>query len=413
MLGAIIGDIVGSRFEWDNIKTKDFDFLTFSCDFTDDSVMTLALAGAILEAGGEFDNLGDLAVKHMREVGRPYPACGYGGMFRQWVYSDDMGPYNSFGNGAAMRVSACGFAASSLDEAIMLSRKVTEVTHNHPEGMKGAEATAVCVFLAREGKSIIEVRDYVNEYYYPMDFTLDGIRGSYQFDETCQGTVPQAIMAFLEFPIEYRLHSAGARRLQRSTRIIEPHVNTLYHVTTDVNIVVFDEHEPVCETRIVAEIRNRLDEFLAWIVRRMSLSGKDKLHGSVRVVTEPSHSVEIVQHQCCPLVCCKAAPETDGQYLRVQDGSGTVDDLVGLPTSSALPADTPSHKGNEQVFQGVVRFPQFAGVNAVDSFPVGRVEGFFPPVRNVPLEQRVDLPRHPTGNMHAVGNVTDRYLFFR
>ena len=198
MLGAIIGDIVGSRFEWNNIKTKEFDFFTSRCTFTDDSVMSLAIAGAILEAGGDYGKLGGLAVKHMRGVGRPYPNCGYGGMFRRWVYSDDMGPYNSFGNGAAMRVSACGFAADTIDEAVVLARKVTEVTHNHPEGLKGAEATAACVFLAREGKGIPEVRDYVNGHYYPMDFTLDGIRDSYRFDESCQGTVPQAIMAFLE-----------------------------------------------------------------------------------------------------------------------------------------------------------------------------------------------------------------------
>lgn len=198
MLGAIIGDIVGSRFEWNNIKTKEFDFMNYRCEFTDDSVMTLAIASAILAASNDYDKLGELAVSHMREIGRPYPNCGYGGMFRQWMYSDDMGPYNSFGNGAAMRVSPCGFAASDLDESISLSRKVTEVTHNHPEGIRGAEATAACVFLARAGKSILEIRDHINTHYYRMDFTLDGIRDSYQFNETCQGTVPQAIMAFLE-----------------------------------------------------------------------------------------------------------------------------------------------------------------------------------------------------------------------
>jgi type I restriction enzyme M protein len=119
-------------------------------------------------------------------------------MFRQWMFSDAPKPYNSFGNGAAMRVSACGFAANTLDAAKLLSRKVTEITHNHPEGLKGAEAAAVCVFLAREGKSILEIRDYVNEHYYPMNFTLDGIRGEYRFDSSCQNSVPQAIMAFLE-----------------------------------------------------------------------------------------------------------------------------------------------------------------------------------------------------------------------
>lgn len=198
MLGSIIGDIVGSRFEWNNIKTKEFDFFTYRCEFTDDSVMSLAVAKALLDCGGDYDNLGTFAVKAMQEIGRPYPNCGYGGMFRQWMYSDNPMPYNSFGNGAAMRISACGFVAKTTDEAKLLSRKVTEITHNHPEGIKGAEATAICVFLARGGKNILEIRDYVNEHYYPMNFTLDGIRDSYKFNETCQETVPQAIMAFLE-----------------------------------------------------------------------------------------------------------------------------------------------------------------------------------------------------------------------
>jgi type I restriction enzyme M protein len=198
MLGAIIGDIVGSRFEWDNIKTKDFNFFTQKCEVTDDSIMSLAIAQAILAAKGNYRNLGRLAIKAMREIGRPYPKCGYGGMFRKWLYSDDMGAYGSFGNGAAMRVSACGFAAKTLGEARKLSKKVTEVTHNHPEGLKGAEAVAACIFLARDGCSISEICDYINDNYYHLDFTLDSIRDSYAFDETCQGTVPQAVMAFLE-----------------------------------------------------------------------------------------------------------------------------------------------------------------------------------------------------------------------
>ena len=198
MFGAIIGDIVGSRFEWNNIKTKDFDFLTYKCELTDDSLMTLAVAKAILETDIDFDKLSNLTVKYMRQIGRKYPECGYGGMFRQWLISDSMGAYNSYGNGAAMRVSACGFAAKNIEETKLLSRKVTEVTHNHPEGIKGAEVVAVCIVLAREGKNLLEIRDYVNQHYYPMNFTLDGIRDSYHFNETCQETVPQAIMAFLE-----------------------------------------------------------------------------------------------------------------------------------------------------------------------------------------------------------------------
>lgn len=198
MLGAIIGDIVGSRFEWNNIKTKEFDFLTYHCFFTDDSIMSLAIAKAILECNGEYIDLSKLAVSCMQEIGRPYPDCGYGDMFQKWMYSDSPQPYNSYGNGAAMRVSACGIIAETIEEAKLLSKQVTEVTHNHPEGIKGAEATATAIYLAKTGKNILEIRDYINDNYYPMNFTLDSIRDSYEFDVTCQGTVPQAIMAFLE-----------------------------------------------------------------------------------------------------------------------------------------------------------------------------------------------------------------------
>ena len=197
MLGAIIGDIVGSRFEWHNIKTKQFDFLTHSCFFTDDSVMSLAIAKAILDSK-ELTQLETNAVLCMQEIGRHYPNCGYGGSFYKWIFSSNPKPYNSYGNGAAMRISACGFAATSLEEAITMSKAVTEVTHNHPEGLKGAEATTVALYMARTGSSILEIRDYIDKHYYPMNFTLDGIRDNYQFNETCQNTVPQALMAFFE-----------------------------------------------------------------------------------------------------------------------------------------------------------------------------------------------------------------------
>lgn len=198
MLGAIIGDIVGSRFEWHNHKNKEFDFLSDRCFFTDDSVMSLAIAKAILACEGDYQDLDQQAVTAMQEVGRPYPNCGYGGMFYQWMYAEQPQPYNSFGNGAAMRVSACGFAASSLAEAKELARKVTAVTHNHPEGLKGAEATAVAIYLAKTGESRLAIREFIRAHYYPLDFTLDEIRDTYKFNETCQETVPQAIVAFLE-----------------------------------------------------------------------------------------------------------------------------------------------------------------------------------------------------------------------
>lgn len=198
MLGAIIGDTVGSRFEWHNHRSKDFDFLTYKCEPTDDSIMTLAIAKAILKSEDDVNKLPDLAVRYMQQLGRLFPDAGYGGAFRKWIRSNNPKPYGSFGNGAAMRVSPVGFAAKNLDEAKAMSKAVTKVTHNHPEGLKGAEATTVAIFMALHGKSMLEIRDYIDKNYYPMNFTLDDIRDSYQFNETCQDTVPQAMMAFFE-----------------------------------------------------------------------------------------------------------------------------------------------------------------------------------------------------------------------
>lgn len=198
MLGAIIGDIVGSRFEWNNHRDKDFEFLTYKCFPTDDSIMSLAIAQAILVSKPNHSDLSKNAIECMQSVGRNYPDCGYGGSFYNWMFSDNPKPYNSYGNGAAMRVSPAGFAATSLEEAKELSRLVTEVTHNHPEGIKGAEATAVAIYLAKSGSSILEIRDYINDNYYPMNFTLDDVRDTYKFNETCQDTVPQALQAFFE-----------------------------------------------------------------------------------------------------------------------------------------------------------------------------------------------------------------------
>lgn len=198
MLGAIIGDIVGSRFEWNNNRSKQFDFLTYKCSVTDDSVMSLAIAKALLESKTDHSDLSENAVKYMQGIGRHYPNCGYGGLFREWMHSEYPTPYGSYGNGAAMRVSACGFAANSLEEAKHLSKAVTEVTHDHPEGLKGAEATVVAIFLARSGKNLLEIRDYITRNYYTLNFTLDRIRNTYEFNESCQGTVPQALEAFFE-----------------------------------------------------------------------------------------------------------------------------------------------------------------------------------------------------------------------
>lgn len=134
----------------------------------------------------------------MQKIGRPYPQSGYGGSFYHWIYSDDPEPYGSFGNGAAMRVSACGWAGESLSEVRKLSKEVTKVSHNHTEGIKGAEAAASAVYLARTGETKEDIRKYIEEKYYKLNFTIDEIRPTYEFNETCQDTVPQAIEAFLE-----------------------------------------------------------------------------------------------------------------------------------------------------------------------------------------------------------------------
>ena len=210
MLGAIIGDIVGSRFEFNNHRSKDFELFTEDCFVTDDSIMTLAVAKAIMEAvkaspeawkarDDRFhDLLSSLTVKYMQEIGRQYPGCGYGGRFYEWMFSDDPKPYKSYGNGAAMRVSPAGIIAESLIDAWSLAETVTAVTHNHKEGIKGAQATATSIYLAKTGALKSEIRKYTEADYYPLDFTIDAIRPSYRFNETCQQTVPQAIQCFLE-----------------------------------------------------------------------------------------------------------------------------------------------------------------------------------------------------------------------
>ncbi|HEM5268482.1 TPA: ADP-ribosylglycohydrolase family protein [Streptococcus suis] len=198
MFGAIVGDVIGSRFEGRNNKSKEFDLFHPTCRFTDDSVMTAAVAASFLGLNEPFDDLEVALVLNMKDFGKLYPRAGYGPQFKKWIESKDSEPYNSFGNGSAMRVSACGHVGKSLEETLDLAERVASVTHNHPEGIKGAQAVAGAIFLARTGKSKEEIRQFVTDNFYNLDFTLDAIRPSYQFDSSCQGSVPQAIVAFLE-----------------------------------------------------------------------------------------------------------------------------------------------------------------------------------------------------------------------
>jgi ADP-ribosylglycohydrolase len=191
MLGAIIGDIIGSSYEFEGIKTTDFQLFTSASRFTDDTVMTVAVADCILH---------DLEyAKTFKEYGRRYPNAGYGGRFGSWLQSPDSKPYNSYGNGSAMRVSPVGFAFDTLDDVLREAERSASTTHNHPEGIKGAQAIASAIFLARTGKGKNEIREFIEKRFgYGLGCTLDEIRPDYRFDETCQGSVPEAIIAFLE-----------------------------------------------------------------------------------------------------------------------------------------------------------------------------------------------------------------------
>lgn len=194
VIGAIVGDIVGSVYEWNNIKTKEFPLFSSECFFTDDTVMTLAIAEGLLNGGSK-----KAFISAMKELGRKYPDAGYGSRFGSWLFSEEESPYSSWGNGSAMRVSPVAWRFDSLEEVERYAEISASVTHNHPEGIKGAQATAASIFLARKGKTKQEIKTYVeNTYGYDLSRALDEIRRNYTFNESCQETVPEAIIAFLE-----------------------------------------------------------------------------------------------------------------------------------------------------------------------------------------------------------------------
>ena len=202
MYGAILGDMIGAPYEFDRSKkNKDFDMFNKYIRYTDDSMMTIAIADAIMTAGinANEQTMKAQFVKSMQKWGREYPDAGYGGMFYSWLYEEDPQPYGSYGNGSAMRVSSVGWFFDTLEKTREVARWSAEVTHNHPEGIKGAEATAAAIFMARTGKTKDEIREYViSEFGYDLTQTCDQIRPWYKFDVSCQGTVPVAVTAFYE-----------------------------------------------------------------------------------------------------------------------------------------------------------------------------------------------------------------------
>lgn len=191
LLGAICGDIIGSCYEWHSTKDYNFELFSRKSRITDDTIMTVAVADWLLT--------GNPLAKVLQDWGRRYPLAGYGGSFRRFIKSDDPQPYNSFGNGSAMRVSAVGWSFNTLEETLLKAKESAEVSHNHREGIKGAQAVAAAIFLARLGSSKDEIKAYVEtEFGYNLQRAVEEIRPTYAFDVTCQGSVPESMICFLQ-----------------------------------------------------------------------------------------------------------------------------------------------------------------------------------------------------------------------
>lgn len=259
MYGAILGDIVGSPYEFDcnNYKAKDFPLFSRRSDFTDDTVMTLAVAKTLLSSHGQDDAaIKATLVREMQRLGRTYPDRGYGTHFGGWLYEDAPQPYRSYGNGSAMRVSSAAWLAKNMAETLHLARLTAEVTHDHPEGIKGAQATASAIFLARTGHDKAEIKAYVErEFGYDLSRCCDEIRPTYHHVESCQETVPQAITAFLE--------SCDFEDALRTAVSLGGDSDTLAAITGSIAEAFYGVPEELRQ-----ECRKRLPPELAEILRR-------------------------------------------------------------------------------------------------------------------------------------------------
>ena len=275
MYGAILGDIIGSPFEFDRgDKTKDFKLFSRKSHFTDDSVMTLAVCEALLKVGQDAaaKEIEDAVISSMQSWGRRYPHEGYGGYFRRWLTARHPEPYNSFGNGSAMRVSAVGWLYNSLEKTRTVAKATANVTHNHPEGIKGAEATASAIFMARNGSSKEEIKKYIeNEFHYDLNRTLNEIRPSYHMDETCQKTVPEAIIAFLE--------AKDFEDAIRNAVSLGGDTDTLGAITGSIAEAYFGISETLiseCRNRINKDMRDVVDALYS-LVREDNLPNKNQM----------------------------------------------------------------------------------------------------------------------------------------
>ena len=265
MIGAIIGDMVGSPYEFEvEQKTKDFGPLFGPrSHFTDDSVMTIAVADGLMTAGmsADLDTIRKAVIKSMKAWAKKYPHAGYGGMFSSWVMGKDSKPYNSWGNGSAMRVSSVGWLYPTLDRTLDVAKATAEVTHNHPEGIKGAQATAAAIFLARSGRTKEEIKQYIIDTFdYDLSLPLDEIRPYYTYEASCQGTVPEAITAFLEgtsFEDVVRNAVSLGGDCDTLTCIASGMAEAFYRIPQDIQIK--------CEARIPGEFVDIIDRFRRYI----------------------------------------------------------------------------------------------------------------------------------------------------
>ena len=285
MYGAILGDIIGSPFEFDRgDKTKKFEFFTRGCGFTDDSVMTIAVAEALIAVGPDADEkeIEEAVIANMQDWGKHYPHAGYGGSFRHWLKDRHPQPYGSYGNGSAMRVSAAGWLYPTIERTREVARWTAAVTHNHPEGIKGAEATASCIFLARSGASKEDMRDYVEqEFHYDLSRTLNEIRPYYHHVESCQQTVPEAITAFLEAE-DFEDAVRNAVSLGGDTDTLAAITGSIAEAFFGIPAVLKAE----CRNRIDPEMNRVLDAFDEVLGRNNlevdeSLSGNDLIENTI------------------------------------------------------------------------------------------------------------------------------------
>ena len=264
MYGAILGDIIGSPYEFGGgKKTKDFPLFIKESTYTDDTVMTIAVADALMESmGGTDEEICSALVRSMKKWGAKYPDAGYGNMFYQWLHAADPKPYGSYGNGSAMRVSSAGWLYDTLAQTRHMARLTAEVTHNHPEGIKGAEATASVIYLSRMGLSKKEIKAYiVREFGYNLFRTCDEIRPGYYHIETCPRTVPEAITAFME--------GTDFEDVIRTAVSLGGDCDTLTCIAGGMAEAFYGMPDS-----IKAEVRNRLPDDMLWILNRMTLKSR-------------------------------------------------------------------------------------------------------------------------------------------